>query len=179
MRNTLQRFLGVINYYRNHVPSLALHAAPLYALLNSNAKFVWLETHSKAFSTIKELASARIPLHPINVGDPFHLYTDASSVAIGAVLKQDNQIVGFFSHKLNPAEQRYPTFDREALAVVSALKHFKYLLLRSPVSVFPDHKPLLSRFQRPPVSGRPAPWLGAIPAAPQMELLPTLRILHP
>ena len=70
--------------------------------------------------------------------------TDASDVAIGAVLQQylNGQWcpLSSFSRKLSPTEQRYSTFDRELLAVYSAIRHFKHFLEACEFYVLTDHK---------------------------------------
>ncbi|XP_068236888.1 uncharacterized protein [Palaemon carinicauda] len=50
--------------------------------------------------------------------------------------------------KLNSAEQRYSTFDRELLAVYTAVKHFKYLLEGAPFIIRTDHQPLVHAFTK-------------------------------
>jgi hypothetical protein len=87
------------------------------------------------------------------------LYTDASCVAAGAVLLQDGQPVEFFSRKFSPTEQRYSTHEREALAVVTSILHFRFLLLGTQFVVFTDHKSLEFWLERAPVNERHARWL--------------------
>lgn len=73
--------------------------------------------------------------------------TDASEVAVGAVLQQYIQgqwcPISFFSKALKPAETRYSIFDRELLAIYLAVKHFRYFLERRDFHVVTDHKPLV------------------------------------
>ena len=57
------------------------------------------------------------------------LSVDASGKHVGAALQQERspgslQPLGFFSRKLNTAEQKYSAFDREFLAVYAAIRHF-------------------------------------------------------
>ena len=72
--------------------------------------------------------------------------TDASDVAIGAVLQQ--YLNGkwcpllYLSRKLSPTEQRYSTLDRELLAVYCAIRHFRHFLEARDFHVLTDHKPL-------------------------------------
>jgi len=85
------------------------------------------------------------------------LVTDASTIAIGSVLEQlvcENWVpLGFFSRKLNSAQKRYSTFDRELLAVYDSILHFRHLLEGREFFVLTDHKPLTtalaSRADRP------------------------------
>jgi hypothetical protein len=92
-------------------------------------------------------------------GRPFILTTDASSYGVGAILQQGGRLVGCFSRKLADAETRYSATDREALAVVRALAHFRTTVLGSPVTIQTDHKPLLGWFQKPPTCDRQARWM--------------------
>jgi len=61
---------------------------------------------------------------------PCILDTDASDVAIGAVLRQkvddEEHPIAFFSRVINPVQKLYCTTRRELLAVISALQHFRH-----------------------------------------------------
>ena len=99
-----------------------------------------------AFSAAKEaLANATLLSHPV-MNAPTSVMTDASNVAVGAVLQQFVQgewcPIAYFSRKLKPAETRYSTFDRELLAIYLAIKHFRHILEGRQFSVLTDHKPL-------------------------------------
>ena len=75
------------------------------------------------------------------------LTCDASDVAVGAVLAQDDgtgsRPIGFFSKKLSPAEFKYSAFDRELLALYQAIHHFRGQLEGRPFVAWTDHKPLV------------------------------------
>ncbi|ROT60880.1 putative uncharacterized protein K02A2.6-like [Penaeus vannamei] len=76
---------------------------------------------------------------------PLTLTTDASSIAVGAVVEQTirgkTHPLFFFSRKLRQAEVRYSTFDRELLAV--------YLAVSSAFTILTDHQPLVHAFSKP------------------------------
>ena len=67
------------------------------------------------------------------------LRIDAPQVAVDAVLQQTSNGIprplAFFSRKLQPAEMRYSTFGRELLAVYLSIKHFRYFLEGSLLSL--------------------------------------------
>ena len=54
------------------------------------------------------------------------LRTDASNIALGAILEQtiDNntEVLGYFSKTLTDAQRHYSTYDLELLSVYSAVK---------------------------------------------------------
>ncbi|EER03786.1 retrovirus polyprotein, putative [Perkinsus marinus ATCC 50983] len=70
--------------------------------------------------------------------------TDASDVAIGAVVEQDGRPLAFFSQSLTPTQKVWPVYEREAYAIFKALERFRPLLwgYHLELVVFSDHKPL-------------------------------------
>lgn len=148
----LQRFLGMINYYHRFVPNLASLLAPLHdvvtALLNSKSKNItdWSTQCEKSFQNIKNgLSTAILLAHP-DEHAKIELKVDASNTAIGATLEQySNEIhepLAHFSRKLTSTQRKYSTFDRELLAIYTAIKHFRYYLEGKEFVIFTDHKPL-------------------------------------
>ena len=76
----------------------------------------------------------------------FILQTDASGVGVGAVLSQgeeQDQPIAYFSQKRLPRERSYSTIDKECLAIVLAIKHFKAYLLGCPFIIQTDHGALI------------------------------------
>ncbi|XP_057452390.1 uncharacterized protein LOC130744215 [Lotus japonicus] len=84
---TLRGFLGLTGFYRRFVHHYATHATPLTDLLQTN-KFKWTDTAEQAFSKLKSIMSSAPVLALPNFSIPFDVETDASGVAIGAVLAQ-------------------------------------------------------------------------------------------
>ena len=75
--------------------------------------------------------------------------TNASDHAIDAILSQhvlleDSLLllVAFYSKKLNAAEQKYPVYDYEILAIIQACGKWCCYLINKEVVVYMDHKPL-------------------------------------
>jgi cleavage and polyadenylation specificity factor subunit 1 len=53
-----------------------------------------------------------------------------------------------FSKKLNTAQEKYSTYDRELLAIYEAIKHFCHMLEERHLFVFTDHKSTTHTFQQ-------------------------------
>ena len=73
--------------------------------------------------------------------------TDASDQAVGACLYQQKDgkwyPVAYYSRKMSQAEQNYDIHDKELLAVVNALEHWRvYAESSSKLTIFTDHKNL-------------------------------------
>ncbi|BHF70751.1 hypothetical protein SprV_0301380400 [Sparganum proliferum] len=143
----LQRFLGMVNFYRRLLPNYADLMLQLTNMLSGPKGPLKLTGEAlTAFERIKDsLADATLPTHPAPEAQ-LSLMVDASTVAVGAVLQQhlagSTRPLAFFSKKLLPAETRYSPFGREPLAIYLALKHFRHFLEGRDFTVFTDHKPL-------------------------------------
>jgi hypothetical protein len=127
----LQCFLGMVNFYRQFLPNCAKVLKPLTDLLRGNPKtLAWSDAATEAFEQTKRLLVAAVPLRHPAPNAELSLATDASDSHIGGVMQQkvgDHwQPLGFFSRKLSETESCYSTFDRELLAVFSAIKHFQH-----------------------------------------------------
>lgn len=151
----IKSFLGLAGYYRKFIEDFSKIAVPLSKLLRKDSKFLWTDLTDKAFQTLKEkLITPPILQYP-NFEKPFILTTDSSSFAIGAVLSQNytgNDLpIAYASRILNSAETRYSTTEREMLAIVWAVNHFRPYLYGTKFTIITDHKPLtfLKRMQDP------------------------------
>ena len=149
----LQEFVGMVNYYHRFLPNAAQTMQPLYSALSGKPKtLLWGPDQQRSFIATKDaLASATTLVFPAP-GAPLTLTTDASNVAVGAVLEQEVngvlQPLGFFSRKLRPAQTQYSTFDRELLAVHLSVRHFRHLLEGTPFTIRTDHQPLIHAFSK-------------------------------
>lgn len=124
---------------------------PLHTLLKHTKRPsdspAWTDDTIATFDNVKNaLATATLLVHP-HPNAPTSVMSDASDVAVGAVLQQyiNGQWcpLSFFSKALKPAETRYSTYDRELLAIYLAVRHFRYFLEGRHFHILTDHKPLI------------------------------------
>ena len=158
-KRSVLKFMGIVNYYRNHILTIAQAAIPLYELQKAYVRFKWLPEHQRAFDEVKKLLLYGITLAPIVPGKPFDLYTDASQVAIGAALLQGGLVVSFYSKHLTPPQQEYSATMREAYALVQSILYYRVYLIGSKFTVYTDHKPLTEWFTIAPLSPIYAKWI--------------------
>lgn len=143
----VRSFLGLCNFYRKFIPHFADIAMPLTRLTKSGIKFLWSESTERAFEDLKKCLITYPCLRLPNVKAPFILNTDASGCALGAVLSQadengDVHPIAYASRRLNDAETRYSTFERETLGVVWGITNFRHYLYGRKFTLFCDQKSL-------------------------------------
>src|SRR6201992_4247902 len=124
-------------------------ARPLHDLEKKDVKFEMTQERTEAFNKIKKaIASAPVLAHA-NPEKPYILETDVSNYAYGAILSQkqeDGKIhpIAFLSKSMSLAEKNYNIYNKEMLAVVKALQHWRQYLERSQylISIITDYKNL-------------------------------------
>ena len=101
----------------------------------------------QSFEAIKQaLSNAAMLAHP-DSSLPLAITSDASDVAIGAVLEQRGpkgwEPLAFFSKKLSDSQQKWPPYDRELNAAHKAVRHFKHMVEGRPFTIYTDHQSLV------------------------------------
>jgi hypothetical protein len=164
-RTEIRAFLGLAMYYRRFVKNFANIAEPLNDLLKKNPRTrFWTAKHQKAFDQIKEALTTSPVLAKPDWTKPFKLYTDACATGLGAILTQDDEqgherVICYASRGTRGAEQNYESTKLECLAVVWAIKWFRYYLIGRHFEVITDHSALKWLFNKQDPQGLYARWI--------------------
>ena len=120
----LQRIIGLFAYYARWIPSYSEKVRPLI----KSQSFPLSDEAIFALKTLKDtLASST--LQPIDFSQLLTVETDASEFAIAATLNQDGRAVAFHSRTLSLSKQRHSAIEKEAYAIVEALRKWRHLLI--------------------------------------------------
>ena len=78
---------------------------------------------------------------------PLALTTNASDVAIGAVVEQRGpngwEPLAFFSKKLSESQQKWSPYDQELHAVHKGVRHFKHMVEGRAFTIYTDYQSLV------------------------------------
>ena len=144
-KNTTEvhNFLGFTGYYRYFVPNYSKIAQPLLDLTKKTTPWHWGESQHKAFEELKmQMCSGPVLIQP-DMNKQFTLHVDASAYSVGTVLSQKGNHttttlaqcqkpvlhpVAYYSATFTPTKQNYNIYERELLAVMKALAHWRHYL---------------------------------------------------
>lgn len=165
-RKEIKRFLGTASWYRRFIPNFSTIAGPLNKLTSTKKTappFSWSPDAEKSFLELKSLLVQAPVLACPNFDHPFEVHTDASNFGLGAMLCQTidgvEHPIAFMSRSLSGAESNYSVTEREALAVLTALEHWRcYLENGQTFTVYTDHAALKWFISLTNPTGRLARW---------------------
>ena len=139
-------FIGLGSYYRRFICNFSKIVSPL--LRYAQGEIQWTNECLIAFETIRtKLTSAPILVLP-KFEKPFQLETDACNYGIGAVLSQEAEQsvqwlpVAYYSKHLTKQQRNYSVSEKELLAIVLGVEHFRQFLYGINFNVITDHQPL-------------------------------------
>ena len=156
-KKNIKQFLGLIGYYRRFIPEFAKISKPLTHLLKENINFKWTEIEQKAVETLRDAICSDPVLQYPDFSKPFLVTTDASNYALGGVLSQGtigrDLPISFASRVLQNAELNYSTIEKELLAIIFAVRHFRPYIYGRKFTLVTDHRPLVWLYKlKDPVS---------------------------
>lgn len=143
----IKSFMGLIGYYRRFIRDFSKISQPLTNLLKKDIPFIWSPFCDEAFVTLKTCIIEPPILKYPDFTKEFTITCDASDIAIGSVLSQTHisgdMPVAFASRVLNKAEKSYSTSEKELLAMVWSVNHFRPYVYGRFFTIVTDHKPLI------------------------------------
>jgi len=158
----LRRFLGMASFCRKFVKNFSTIAGPLHKLTRKNVPFVWDSACKESFEKLKLLLMSPPTLAFPDPDVRYRLYTDASGIGVGATLAQfqngQERIIAYGSKSFNETELKYSTIEKEAAAIVWAVKYFRPYLHGARYEIMSDHAPLKWMWRKTDATGRLGRW---------------------
>ncbi|GFX14445.1 retrovirus-related Pol polyprotein from transposon 297 [Trichonephila clavipes] len=111
----VSKFLGLFQWYAKFINNYADLCESLYNLKRKLKKFCWLIETQITFDAVKVAITKAPVLKLPDFKNPFELFTDASSIGVGAVLNQEQRPVVLAFRTLSAAERNCTVTEREGM----------------------------------------------------------------
>ena len=131
----LQRTLGLFAYYSKWIPRFSDRIGRLKSATN----FPLHKHEVLDFEEIKKSIAAAT-LRSLDESLPFTVECDASEIAVSATLNQNGRPVAFMSRSLQGSEIAYPAVEKEATAIIEAVRKWSHFLVRQPFVIVTDQR---------------------------------------
>jgi len=145
----LRSFLGLANYFRDHIRNHSIIVKPLHDIVKNYERrkvLQWTPESDKAFIDIQTEISNCPTLFFMDSTAPVVVQTDASDYGIGAymfqIVDEKETPIAFISKALTPPQCRWPVPEKEAYAIWYALTKWSHLLRDIHFTLQTDHKNL-------------------------------------
>jgi hypothetical protein len=149
IQQQLKSFLGLANWFRDHIKDHSLLVKPLNDMLKRYDKrriLTWSQAEMDAFAAIKEAIHNCPQLFFMDDESPILVHTDASDYGLGAYVSQivegKEVPIGFVSKTFDDRMQKWDTYQKEGYAIYFALQKWDYLLRDRRFTLKTDHKNL-------------------------------------
>ena len=149
-------------------------------MLKKDSEVKWSKQAKQAFENIKQaLVEAPVLMAPDYTKD-FAIFSFASQDTIAAVLLQKNSDnlehpISFFSKTLRDSELKYNIMEKQAYALVKALKFFRIYVLHSKVVAYVPNAAVKEILAQPDTEGKRGKWIAKVMEY-DMEKWPTKLI---
>ena len=145
----VQRLIGMAKYLSKFLPNLSEICQPLRKLTHKDAEWEWKQEQEDAFKALKVAVTQAPVLKYFSPEVQTEGQGDASQNGLGFVLLQNDQPVTYASRALTQTEQHYSQIEKELLAQVFGLEHNHHYTYGRRVTLWTDHKPLVTIYKKP------------------------------
>lgn len=166
-QHTVRCFTGLTGHFRTYIDRYGDLVRPLDELKRKDVPFVWTDRCEESYQRLVELITSNPVLCVPSRRLDFELSADASYYGTGAVLYQtylerprgqQKCVIGYQSHTFTRPERNYTVTEKEALAVITAVKYFRTFLDGRRFRVFTDHEALTQIVRHTEPRNRLARW---------------------
>ena len=153
MRRFITNFVEVVKYVNS--------------LLKKDNNFKWSDEAKKSFTDIKRDSSEALVLVSTNFDKDFMIFSFASKHTIAGVLLQKNeqneeQPISFYTKTLRGSTLKYNIMEKQAYALVKALKEFRVYIMHSHSTVFVPSAATKDILTQAEPDGRRAKWIATL-----------------
>ena len=156
---SLQRTLGIFNFWRRHIARFTQNTVHMRHLLTKGTPFLWTDKCQRELNYLKECLVSDPILRPFDANRDLIVCSDGSKTGLGYSLLQrgdegELHVVAYGARALSPAQSRYTPAEIEAMSLALALRDYEVLAIHRNITVFTDNAQLLHFDKWKPMNNR-------------------------
>ena len=148
-------FLGMTIACSDYIHDYAQISTPIRELTKKHTPSIWTQAHQKAFELVKKRLTQSPVMSYFDTTKRSMVIVDTSPVGISAILAQRQKVsqqykmIAYASRSLTLSNKRYSQTDKEGLALVWEVEHYRSFLLGAEFDIITDHKALEAIYNNP------------------------------
>jgi hypothetical protein len=179
-KKEVQSFLGKVNFLRRFIPNLAEIIKHITNMLKKGNEIKWIPEARKSFEDIKVALTKAPVLASPNFEKDFILFSFTSEhTIVGVLLQKDDQNfekpIAYYNKTLRDAPLKYDIMEKQAYALVKALKEFRVYILHSHTTAYVPNNSVKDILTQPDPEGKRGKWI-AVLLEYDLEIKPTKLI---
>jgi hypothetical protein len=156
----VRSFHGLASFYRKFIRNFSgISTTMMDTVKKRHKSFHWIAEVEKSFNLLKRKITEQPVFVLPDFQKTFQVKCDTSGYAIGAILSQEDRLVSYFSEKLDEANLKYSTYDKEFYAIIQALKKWRHYLIPKEFELYSDNHALQFVSQRDKLNQKHAKWV--------------------
>ena len=135
----MKGFIGLVNYFRDHVANSSVITAPLEEMVkpyNPKSKLEWTPERESKYEEVKLAVHECPSLWFVDENQKIFVKTDSSDYGIGGymyqVIDESEKPIAFISKAYDKPMLKWSAYMKEGFAINYALKKWRHLLLDRP-----------------------------------------------
>lgn len=165
-KKEIQPFNGKINFLCRFVPNLTEHLREITNMLKKDSAVRWIEEAVKSFNLVKLSLSSTLVLISSGYTQDFILFSFASDHTMAVVLMQKRdqlkKPIAFFNRTIRDVALKYNIIEKQALALVKALKYFQIYIFHSHILAYVPNVAVKDVLAQTNPEGRRAKWIATL-----------------
>ena len=166
-KKEVQSFIGKVNFLRRFIINCVEKMRNITEMLRKGNEIKWTPEAKQSFYEIKTTLTHAPMLTSPNFQKDFQIYSFASKHTVVGVLLQKNeegfeQPIAFYSKTLRDAPLRYNIMEKQAFALIMALKDFRVYILHSHTVAYVPSIVVKDIFTHPDPEGKRAKWISIL-----------------
>jgi len=160
-KRSLQRLLGLLNYFRKYIKNYSLRTTAMRALLKKDTTFNWTPECIVVLEDLKTALISKPILGAIVENNNIYVTVDGSKLGLGGHIFQKRAngelyTCAYYSCATTKTQQNWPSYALEMQALAMTLRHYEYILLHKTINVFSDNAVVVQLTKYRPMNAREA-----------------------